>query len=94
MIPLPCSKFKYLLMVLTSPQSPLKDLHIAVLHFNIQVNFFKCHNNKSNETARAATVVVVVVVVVVVAVVVAAALKSLPDKLYSPHLALLLYCIL
>jgi hypothetical protein len=55
-------------MLLTSTQSPLKDLHIALLHFNILMNFFYVskNNNKSNEiTARVAAAAIVRTVIVV-----------------------------
>jgi len=55
-------------MLLASTQSPLKDVHIAILHFNILMNFFYVskNNNKINEiTARAAVAVVVGVMIIV-----------------------------
>jgi cell division protein FtsW (lipid II flippase) len=59
-------------MLLASTQSPLKDVHIAILHFNILMNFFYVskNNNKINEiTARAAVAVVVGVIIVVMIIV-------------------------
>jgi hypothetical protein len=52
-----------------STHSAMKDLRIAILHFNILVNFFNVckNNNKSNKiTARAAAAAAAVVGVMVV----------------------------